>query len=280
MSEDGTKIAVAFSLSTESGASGDSSPVAIVVAGVKMDDSRLGVKLVPVLSQKSAWPLLKLFEIDENVGALLCQQIENGDSTEVSAIYATPSGQVKTTKPLALPVPRQTNLAADVRGGSVHFAWFRYPEENESFCDSLGKASQPGRFGETHRTLFGETQTAPGYIVETREFKFSQYADELVEAGSRPYAINASAGYFGLLSGSALSSEDFMRSVYATKQMELSGFCLFEILAPAIPQENLIDFFPVAPARLREGFVPSISNLISVETSNRVFWAADYLAAR
>lgn len=113
-------------------------------------------------------------------------------------------------------------------------------------------------------------------MLETREYSFSKYADKLVETGSRPYSLNADAGYFGLLqysesvdADSRLTSyvrNDFANSRYAAKQLELSGFCLFEILAPAILSSNLIDFCSVADVRLQEGFKPSLANMVEVQT--------------
>lgn len=100
------------------------------------------MKLVPALSHKSSWPLLKLFEIDGSMGALMCFRPKNESRAEVSAVYVDASGQSKTVSKIELPVPAETNVAADVRRSRVHFAWFRYPLSSgvsvETFCDYLG----------------------------------------------------------------------------------------------------------------------------------------------
>lgn len=89
--------------------------------------------------------------------------------------------------PVVLPVPAGSEPAADVRDGKIAIAWPRWKTAQEKFNDYLGGLTKPGVRYEGMEDV----------VVETREYKLVE--KNLVETKAKPYAMNASAGYFGLL---------------------------------------------------------------------------------
>lgn len=86
-----------------------------------------------------------------------------------------------------LPVPVGSEPAADVRNGKIAIAWPRWKSASESFTDYLGGQATPG-------VRYSGMEDV---IVETREYKIVE--KNIVETKAKPYAMNAAAGYFGLL---------------------------------------------------------------------------------
>lgn len=243
IAENGRSIAIAF-CKKDSGEA--------TVAVFSISESQTAKPSVKLAKLASSWTLLdvagghllKLFELDGKLGALGWWRPDTTAAQVcVSGAYASADGVAKKIRPLSLSVDIATELAADARDGKLFFAWPRYVEEDEQLRDYLGAAA------------------SADYVLQTIGCKIGLDGSTLVKTGSRAYAVGADIGYFGLLPVSAsLDSNyvnDFTGVDYAYEKQRLSGVCYFQIEAPS--KSKAIDFYPVAAARLREGYsAPSI----------------------